>query len=77
MDTLANFDSVFFARRAAAPLYVSVAIMYITCPPSTVYAVFNNFASLEKRIHVWPFSGREGGGTPDWRNSLTHVLGNI
>lgn len=77
MDTLANFDSVFFARRAGAPLYVSAALMDITCPPSTVYGAFNNYASSDKRIHTWPFNGHEGGGMVDWRNALSHILGHV
>ncbi|MCZ9882818.1 acetylxylan esterase [Arthrobacter sp. B2a2-09] len=73
MNTLANFDAVFFVRRASAPLYVSTALMDITCPPSTVYAAFNNYATLDKRIQVWPFNGHEGGGIIDWRNAVSHV----
>lgn len=75
METLSNFDSVFFARRATAPLYISTAMMDVTCPPSTVFAAFNNYASLDKRIQVWPFNGHEGGGIVDWRNAVSHVLG--
>lgn len=77
MDTLANFDAVFFAQRARAPLYASTALMDVTCPPSTVYAAFNNYGSLEKRLQVWPFNGHEGGGTADWRHALAHILEHV
>lgn len=73
METLANFDCVFFARRAAAPLYVSAALMDTTCPPSTVHAAFNNYASTDKRLQLWPFNGHEGGGMVDLKNALDHV----
>ncbi|GAA1257631.1 acetylxylan esterase [Arthrobacter pascens] len=77
MDTVSNFDSVFFARRAAAPLYISTGLMDVTCPPSTVYAAFNSYASLDKRIQVWPFNGHEGGGMSDWRNAVSHVSSHV
>lgn len=73
MATLANFDSVFFARRATAPLFMSAALMDITCPPSTVYAAYNNYGSAEKFLQVWPFNGHEGGGTLDWRKAVAHA----
>lgn len=77
MDTLSNFDSVFFARRASAPLYISTGLMDVTCPPSTVYAAFNNYATSDKRIQVWPFNGHEGGGMIDWLNAVSHVRSHV
>jgi cephalosporin-C deacetylase len=37
-----------------------------TCPPSTVYAAFNNYggkSKVEKRIVEYPFNDHEGGET--------------
>jgi cephalosporin-C deacetylase len=36
--TLSYLDGVNFARRAGAPALFSVALMDVTCPPSTVFA---------------------------------------
>ena len=58
--TLSYFDGVAMARRAHAPALFSVALMDDTCPPSTVYAAYNEYAG-EKQISVYPFNNHEGG----------------
>jgi len=62
--TLAYFDGVNFAKRAVAPASISVALMDSTCPPSTVFGAYNNYAGA-KAITVWPYNGHEGGGPQD------------
>jgi cephalosporin-C deacetylase len=62
--TLAYFDGVNFAKRAVAPASISVALMDSTCPPSTVFGAYNNYAG-PKAITVWPYNGHEGGGPQD------------
>ncbi|KQO64972.1 acetylxylan esterase [Curtobacterium sp. Leaf261] len=68
LGTLAYFDGVLHARRATAPAWFSTALMDATCPPSTVFAAFNDYGSLArgdapaKEITVYPFNGHEGGG---------------
>jgi cephalosporin-C deacetylase len=57
---LSYFDGVNFATRATAPSLFSVGLTDATCPPSTVYAAFNNYAGT-KRISVYPYNGHEGG----------------
>ncbi|WP_111721249.1 acetylxylan esterase [Homoserinimonas sp. OAct 916] len=63
-ETLAYFDGVNFARRASAPLTMTVALMDATCPPSTVFGAFNAYAG-PKKITVWPYNGHEGGAWED------------
>lgn len=63
-ETLAYFDGVNFAKRGVAPAWFSTALMDPTCPPSTVFAAFNNYAG-DKQITVWPYNGHEGGGVQD------------
>jgi cephalosporin-C deacetylase len=58
--TLAYMDGVSHARRASAPALFSVALMDATCPPSTVYAAYNNYAA-PRDITVYPFNDHEGG----------------
>ena len=70
-NTLAYFDGTSFARRAAAPALISVALMDSTCPPSTVYAAYNNYLG-PKRLLVWPFNGHEGGGPLDEFAAIDH-----
>ena len=62
--TLAYFDGVNFAKRAKAPAWFSVALMDPTCPPSTVFAAYANYAG-DKDITVWPYNGHEGGENQD------------
>jgi cephalosporin-C deacetylase len=62
--TLAYFDGVTMARRASAPALFSVALMDPTCPPSTVYAAFHEYAG-PREIAVWEYNGHEGGAHLD------------
>jgi cephalosporin-C deacetylase len=63
--TLSYLDGVSFARRATAPALFSVALMDPICPPSTVYAAYNNYGShaggVAKAIEVYEFNEHEGG----------------
>ncbi|HEX7105035.1 MAG TPA: acetylxylan esterase [Acidothermaceae bacterium] len=59
-STLAYFDGVAMARRAQAPALFSVGLMDQTCPPSTVYAAYNEYAG-DKQISVYQFNDHEGG----------------
>jgi cephalosporin-C deacetylase len=58
--TLSYVDGPTFAARASAPALFSVGLMDEICPPSTVFAAFNDYAG-PKEIKVWPFSGHEAG----------------
>jgi cephalosporin-C deacetylase len=59
-NTLAYFDGINFATRARAKALFSVALMDDICPPSTVFAAYNYYAS-QKNISVWKYNYHEGG----------------
>ncbi|MHA6617885.1 acetylxylan esterase [Pseudonocardia sp. DLS-67] len=61
LHTLSYFDAVNFAKRATAPSLFSVALMDLICPPSTVYAAYNNYGGTSKDIEVYRFNDHEGG----------------
>lgn len=63
-DTLAYFDGVNFAKRASAPAWFTAALMDPTCPPSTIFGAYHNYAG-EKEMTVWPYNGHEGGQGQD------------
>jgi cephalosporin-C deacetylase len=67
--TLAYFDGVNFARRATAPALFSVAMMDAVCPPSTVYAAYQEYRG-ERELQVWPYNGHEGGAILDEARAL-------
>jgi cephalosporin-C deacetylase len=69
LRTLSYLDGVNLARRATTPIHFSTALMDATCPPSTVFAAFNDYGG-PKSIRVWPYNGHEGGGTDDQRAAL-------
>jgi cephalosporin-C deacetylase len=69
LGVLAYFDGVNFARRATAAGYLSVGLMDEICPPSTVYAAFNNYAG-PREIVEWAYNGHEGGAIDDERAAL-------
>jgi cephalosporin-C deacetylase len=58
--TLSYFDVAVLGRSATAPALFSVALMDLTCPPSTVYAAYNWYGG-PKEIVEYPFNDHEGG----------------
>ncbi|WP_221583653.1 acetylxylan esterase [Microbacterium sp. G2-8] len=60
--TLRYFDGVNLATRADVPTLFSVALMDMTCPPSTVFGAYNAWAGDDKSIEVYPYNDHEGGG---------------
>lgn len=69
--TLSYFDGINFARRATAPVMFSAALMDPVCPPSTVFAAYNNYAG-PKTVNLWPYNAHEGGGISDDLLALEH-----
>lgn len=59
-STLEYFDGVNFASRVRAQTLFSVGLMDTVCPPSTVYAAYNQITA-KKQIRVYPYNGHEGG----------------
>ena len=58
--TLSYFDAAVLGRLATAPSLWSVALMDLTCPPSTVFAAYNSYGGA-KEIEVYEFNDHEGG----------------
>jgi cephalosporin-C deacetylase len=58
LDTLRYVDCALLARRITARCLLSVGLMDTICPPSTVFAAYNEIAS-GKDISVHPFTGHE------------------
>ncbi|HXD62744.1 MAG TPA: acetylxylan esterase [Lacisediminihabitans sp.] len=69
LATLSHFDVAGLVRRSSAPALFSVALMDTTCPASTVYAAYNNYAG-PKEIRVYPFNNHEGGQLDQDREKL-------
>lgn len=70
--TLGYFDAVYFARRARTPASFCVALADQVAPPSTVFAVHNDYAG-DKRVTVWEFNGHEAGGPEDQLRVIREV----
>ncbi|MGC5169112.1 acetylxylan esterase [Microbacterium sp. DT81.1] len=77
--TLSYFDGVNMAKRATAPALFSTALLDQVCPPSTVFAARNHYASfhnggslqngaarLEAGISVYAHNQHEGGAAYQW-----------
>jgi cephalosporin-C deacetylase len=58
LNTLRYIDCALLARRITATVLVSVGLMDDICPPSTVFAAYNEITS-GKDIAVYPFSGHD------------------
>lgn len=59
--TLSYVDGVSFARRAVAPAHFGTGLRDTVCPPSTVFAAYNNYGTDRREMHVYPFNHHEGG----------------
>jgi len=57
LDTLRYIDCALLARRITATTLVSVGLMDDICPPSTVFAAYNEIKTAAKEIAVYPYSG--------------------
>ncbi|MBN1562206.1 MAG: acetylxylan esterase, partial [Anaerolineae bacterium] len=71
-NTLDYFDGVNFAARTKAPTLYSTALMDMTCPPSTVFAAYNQ-VDAPKDIKVYHFNQHEGGQTFQTAEQLQFV----
>jgi cephalosporin-C deacetylase len=60
LDTLRYIDCALLARRITAATLVSVGLMDDICPPSTVFAAYNEINATAKEIAVYPYSGHSG-----------------
>jgi cephalosporin-C deacetylase len=60
-NTLSYFDGVNFAARSKAQALYSTSLMDMICPPSTVFAAYNQVGA-PKEIRVYTFNEHEGGG---------------
>jgi cephalosporin-C deacetylase len=58
LDTLRYVDCALLARRITARCLLSVGLMDTVCPPSTVFAAYNEITA-GKDISVHPFTGHE------------------
>lgn len=56
LETLRYVDCALLARRITADCLFSVGLMDETCPPSTVFAAYNELVG-PKQIAVYPFGG--------------------
>lgn len=59
--TLSYFDGVNFAKRITARTHMSAGLMDQVCPPSTVFAAYNQVRG-PKEMRVYEFNEHEGGG---------------
>lgn len=56
LNTLRYIDCALLARRITAASLLSVGLMDVICPPSTVFAAYNEITA-DKDIAVYPYSG--------------------
>ncbi|MGW0505724.1 acetylxylan esterase [Micromonospora sp. NPDC003241] len=74
--TLSYVDGVSFARRAQAPAHFGIGLRDTVCPPSTVFAAYNQYGAgidgptPQRSMHVYPFNGHEHGDATHVRRQL-------
>jgi cephalosporin-C deacetylase len=80
--TLSYVDGVSFARRATAPAHFGAGLRDTVCPPSTIFAAYNQYgqarggpAPEQNTIHVYPFNHHEGGDAYQVQRQLHWLAG--
>ena len=75
--TLSYVDAVSFARRALAPAHFGAGLRDNVCPPSGVFAAYNEYGIANGRavqpdrvMHAYPFNNHEGGDAVHTRRQL-------
>lgn len=58
-ETLSYFDAMNFAPDINCPILMSVGLVDIICPPSTIFATFNHISSKEKELAIYHGMGHE------------------
>ena len=71
-NTLDYFDGVNFAARIKAQSLFSTALMDLTCPPSSVFAAYNQ-VTAPKDIKVYEFNDHEGGEVHQTLEKLQYI----
>ena len=58
------YDGAYFAKRIKCPIYFYTGFMDTVCPPTSVYAAYNNVpAGVEKAIQCTPTASHSAPGT--------------
>ncbi len=64
IETGKYFDNVYFAKRIRCETYLSTGFVDFVCPPTSVYAVYNNLPkTIRKQIQTTPGAGHGAPGT--------------
>jgi cephalosporin-C deacetylase len=71
-ETLSYFDGVNLAARAQGRAFFSAGLMDEVCPPSTVFAAYNQVPG-EKDIRVYPYNHHEGGGAHHTQEQIRYL----
>ena len=56
--TLSYFDNLNLAQRITCPVLMSVGLIDLVCPPSSIYATYNYIRS-HKQMEIYPYHGHE------------------
>ncbi|HYN93325.1 MAG TPA: alpha/beta fold hydrolase [Pilimelia sp.] len=75
LATVDYIDLTNLVPRATAPALFSVGLMDDICPPSTVFAAFNEYGGADKDIAVFDWAGHEGGRLHFAHRALEFVHG--
>lgn len=75
-DTLAYCDGVNLAKRITARSFFSAGLMDTCCPPSTIFAAYNNIKP-KKDIRVYEYNNHEGGGSLHAMDKLRFLRENL
>jgi len=59
IETLSYFDAMNMSPEIKVPVLMSVGLIDVICPPSTVFAAFHHLGSKEKELAIYPGMAHE------------------
>jgi cephalosporin-C deacetylase-like acetyl esterase len=69
---VAYFDGCYFAKRIKCPIYVNTGLIDNTCPPTSVFAMYNSLpVTTEKHMTIAPDKGHSGVPFKDFEKALS------
>lgn len=58
-------DITHLAPRISCPIWVSLGLADLVCPPSGIFGAINAIEQVAPEVRTWPYNGHEAGGAHD------------
>ena len=72
------YDGAYFAKRIKCPIWICTGFMDATCPPTSVFAAYNNIpVGVEKHMYTNPRGRHKTTPDPTWTEALKDFVDTV